>query len=176
MPRCWWRSAGSAASASPCSARWPTRPSSRIRSLLQAGQPRAAAELLGRPWEIEGRVERGDRRGRLLNYPTANIDLDEYLRPAYGVYAVRAAIDQPAISGPLDWRPGVANIGIRPMYQVDRPLLEVHLFDFDGDLYGRHLRVQIIDYLRGEAKFDTVEELTAQMDLDSERARAALAE
>ncbi len=146
--------------------------SSRVRDWLVGGKPRMAAEILGRPWEIEGRVEHGDRRGRTLGYPTANLDLDDYLRPAFGVYAVRAALD---IDGPPVWHDGVANLGIRPMYRSDRPLLEAHLFDFTGDLYGRHLRVQLVEHLRGEMRFGSAEELIAQMDQDSAAARAALA-
>jgi riboflavin kinase/FMN adenylyltransferase len=146
--------------------------SSTVRERLRDGKPREAAELLGRPWEIEGRVEAGDRRGRLLGYPTANVRLGEFMRPAYGVYAVRAAVDE---GGSLDWKGGVANLGVRPMYALDEPLLEVFLFDFSGDLYGRHLRVQIVEFLRGEAKFDGVDQLVAQMDRDAARAREALA-
>jgi riboflavin kinase/FMN adenylyltransferase len=146
--------------------------SSRARAHLREGRPREAAEILGRPWEIEGRVEHGDARGRTLGFPTANIDLGEYLRPAFGIYAIRAAID--AGPGPA-WHGGVANLGIRPMYLSDRPLLEAHLFDFSGDLYGRHLRVQIIDRLRGEERFPSVEALVAQMDEDRQKARAILA-
>ena len=145
--------------------------STTVRDRLQAGRPRDAAELLGRPWEIEGRVEPGDRRGRLLGYPTANIRLGEFLRPAYGVYAVRAAVDD---GGSLEWRNGVANLGVRPMYALDEPLLEVFLFDFAGDLYGKHLRVQLVEFLRGEARFDNVEQLVAQMDKDAARARETL--
>ena len=149
-----------------------TYSSSSIRDLLRQGRPHHAAGLLGRPWEIEGRVLHGDRRGRGLGYPTANIDLDDYLRPAMGVYAVRAALDTGAAP---TWHDGVANIGFRPMFATRRPLLEVHLFDFDGDLYGRHMRVQLIDYLRPEARFATLDELVRQMDRDSAQARAALA-
>jgi len=149
-----------------------TYSSSAAREHLQAGRIREAAEILGRPWEIEGRVETGDRRGRELGYPTANLTLGDYLRPAFGVYAVRAAVDE----GPeLAWRDGVANVGIRPMYAVENPLMEAHLFDFDGDLYGRHLRVQLIEWLRPEMKFDSVDALIAQMDRDSEKARRVLA-
>jgi riboflavin kinase/FMN adenylyltransferase len=145
--------------------------SSRARTLLHEGRPREAAEILGRPWEIEGRVEHGDKRGRTLGYPTANIDLDGYLRPAFGVYAIRAGIDE----GPeIVWHDGVASLGLRPMFQLDRPLLEAFLFDFSGDLYGRHLRVQLVDYLRGEQKFESLDALIAQMDRDSARARALL--
>ena len=97
----------------------------------------------------------------------------DYLRPAYGVYAIRAAIDT---GGDLAWHDGVANLGIRPMYAVEQPLLEAHLFDYSGDLYGRYLRVQIIELLRPEMKFDGVEALIEQMDRDSAAARRALAE
>ena len=146
--------------------------SSRVRELLADGCCADAVAVLGRPWEIEGRVERGDQRGRLLGYPTANVDLGEFLRPAFGVYAVRAAIDTPGTAP--NWHDGVANIGIRPMYRSEHPLLEVHLFNYDGDLYGRHLRVQLVDYLRGEARFDSAEALVVQMNRDSTAARAAL--
>jgi riboflavin kinase/FMN adenylyltransferase len=147
--------------------------SSAARDLLRAGRPRAAAEVLGRPWEIEGRVETGDRRGRTLGYPTANVRLGEYLRPAFGVYAVRAAVDA---GGPLAWHDGVANLGVRPMWRSPEPLLESHLFGFDGDLYGRHLRVQVVEYLRGEESFSSIGALKAQMDRDCGNARRALAE
>jgi riboflavin kinase/FMN adenylyltransferase len=147
--------------------------SSRIRQLLGEGKPREAAALLGRPWEIEGRVEHGDKRGRTLDFPTANVMLGDYLRPAYGVYAVRAAVDE-GRDAPV-WRDGVANLGIRPMWQTDEPVLETFLFDFSGDLYGRHLRVQLVEFLRGERHFDGVDTLVAQMRQDTEAARAALA-
>lgn len=146
--------------------------SSAVRALLQDGKVGDAAEILGRPWEVEGRVESGDRRGRELGYPTANMPLGDFLRPAFGVYAVRAAIDE---GEPLHWHDGVANLGIRPMYQVSEPLMEAHLFDFEGDLYGRHLRVQLIERLRPEMNFDDVDGLIAQMDRDSENARRVLA-
>lgn len=145
--------------------------STGVRQLLREGKPRQAAEMLGRPWEVEGRVEHGDKRGRELGFPTANIDLDEYLRPAFGIYAIRAAID----TGPAPtWHDGVANLGIRPMYLTERPLLEAHLFDFSGDLYGRHLRVQIVDFLRPEATFDGIAALIDQIDRDAAQARAVL--
>ena len=141
-----------------------------IRQLLQAGEMRRAAEFLGRPWEIDGRVVPGDRRGRELGFPTANMHLGDYLRPAFGVYAVRAQIDR---SGG-GWMEGVASLGIRPMWRVDEPLLEVHLFDFSGDLYGHTLRVQLIERLRPEAKFDTIDALVAQVGRDMDTAREAL--
>lgn len=147
--------------------------STRIRELLRTGKPREASVLLGRPWEIEGRIEHGHARGRLLGFPTANLPLGDYLQPALGVYAVKAGIDEG--QGTV-WRDGVVNIGRRPTIGGDeRVLVEVHLFDFDGDLYGRHLRVALIEYLRGEKKFDGLESLKAQIAADCERARALLA-
>jgi riboflavin kinase/FMN adenylyltransferase len=147
--------------------------SSRIRSLLAEGRPRAAARLLGRVWETEGRVQKGDRRGRELGYPTANVPPDDdALRPKFGIYAIEA---QNADAPGSPWVPGVANWGIRPMYALETPLLEAHLFDFKDDLYGKHLRIRWVEYLRGEAKFDSLDALIAQMDRDSAAARAALA-
>ncbi len=146
--------------------------SSLVREYLKAGNPTRAALLLGRYWEIEGRVETGFRRGRTLGFPTANLKLGELLRPAFGVYAVRAAIEEEA--GETLWRPGVASLGVNPMFEVPEPLLETHFFDFEGDLYGRHLRVALIDYLRPEQRFEDVDALVAQMEQDSARARATL--
>jgi riboflavin kinase/FMN adenylyltransferase len=146
--------------------------STRIREYLVAGQPRRAAELLGRPWEIEGRVEHGDERGRALGFPTANLLLGDYLRPAFGVYAVKAGVDQGADTR---WHPGVANLGRRPTVVGTVEQLEVHLFDFSGDLYGRHLRVELIEFLRPEKKFDGLEALRAQIAEDAARARDILA-
>ncbi|MDB5364239.1 MAG: riboflavin kinase [Rhodospirillales bacterium] len=145
--------------------------STRVRELLVAGEARQAAALLGRTWEVDGHVLHGDARGRHLGWPTANLELGEYLRPAYGIYAVRAAIDEPQ---PL-WRGGVANLGVRPMWRTEQPMLEVHLFDFAGDLYGRVLRVQLVERLRAEAEFDDVEALKSQIARDALDARAALA-
>jgi riboflavin kinase / FMN adenylyltransferase len=144
--------------------------STRIRNLLVEGKPRHAAALLGRPWEIDGRVEPGDRRGRTIGFPTANLDLADYLRPAAGVYAVRAAIGPDGA-----WLDGVANFGRRPTFGGDDLRLEVHLFDFAGELYGRHLRVALVDYLRPEQKFAGVDALKAQIAADAARARAILA-
>ncbi len=146
--------------------------SSRIRDALRSGRAEQAAALLGRPWEILGEVVHGDKRGRTLNYPTANIPVERHIRPAFGVYAVRAAIDEG--DGPPEWIDGVANFGIRPMYRVTEPLLEAHLFDFDGDLYHLNMRVQMISFLRGEMKFDNIDLLIAQMDSDSAGARDVL--
>ena len=148
--------------------------STATRRHLVDGEPEAAAEILGRPWEIEGTVIRGDQRGRTIGYPTANIVLGDHLEPAYGVYAVRVIIVDDEATGNGPTYDGVANLGIRPMFALDAPLLESVLFDFDGDLYGRTLRVQLISRLRGEARFDSLEELIAQMDRDAAAARAIL--
>jgi riboflavin kinase/FMN adenylyltransferase len=146
--------------------------STGVRDALRAGDPRAASRLLGRPFEIEGRVRRGDARGRLLGFPTANIWLGDYLRPALGVYAVRARLDTPAAPANLT---GVANLGLRPTFGGAEPRLEVHLFDFQGDLYGRRLAVELVDFLRPERKFEGIEALKAQIAADATAAKAALA-
>jgi riboflavin kinase / FMN adenylyltransferase len=146
--------------------------STAVRQALKAGEPRRAALLLGCPWEIEGRVEHGDARGRLLGFPTANVGLGDYLRPAFGVYAVEAGIDLGASTA---WHAGVANLGRRPTVAGTVERLEVHLFDFAEDLYGRHLRVRLIEFLRPEKKFDGLDALQAQIAEDSARARAILA-
>lgn len=145
--------------------------STRIRDLLTAGEPRAAAALLGRFWEIEGRVERGDERGRLIGFPTANLMLDDYLRPAPGVYAVRAGIEQ---GGRAVWHDAVANLGRRPTFGGSDLRLEVHIFDFAGDLYGRNLRVSLVEHLRPEQKFSGIDALKAQIAADAQRARDIL--
>ena len=146
--------------------------STRVRRCLKAGDPRGAANLLGRPFEIEGRVEHGDARGRTIGFPTANLHLGEYLRPALGVYAVRAGIDEGADTR---WLEGVANFGNRPTFDKKDTIFEVHLFDFDDDLYGRHLRIALVDFLREEKKFDGLDDLKAQIALDSNNARQILA-
>ena len=148
--------------------------STLIRQLLKEAKPEQAARLLGHPWMIEARVEHGDARGRTMGFPTANMHLHHCLAPAYGVYAVRVAIleGDHAVSR----HDGVANFGIRPMYQVNVPLLETHLFDFDGDLYGKYLSVELIRYIRPEAKFPSLQDLIAQIAADAGTARAILAE
>ncbi|MBI1774343.1 MAG: bifunctional riboflavin kinase/FAD synthetase [Proteobacteria bacterium] len=145
--------------------------SSRIRRLLGEGNPAEAAALLGRPWEIDGRVEPGARLGRTLGFPTANFRLGETLNPAFGIYAVR--VMAPALK-PDHWYDGVANIGIRPTVANVGVLVEAHLFDFESDLYGQHLRMEVIDFIRPEAKFAGLEELTKQMHEDAAAARAIL--
>ncbi|MCH7543439.1 MAG: riboflavin biosynthesis protein RibF, partial [Proteobacteria bacterium] len=144
-----------------------------IRKCLRESDVGAAAKRLGRFWELGGRVEKGEMRGRGLGFPTANVPFGEYLRPAAGVYAVRAGVDE----GPdTIWRDGVASIGFRPTFGGRELLLEVHIFDFSGDLYGRQLRVAMIGYLRQEVKFECADDLIDEMKRDAERARAVLAE
>ena len=146
--------------------------STNVRNLLKDGRPADAASLLGRFWEIEGRVEHGDQRGRTIGFPTANLPYRDYLHPKKGVYAVRAGIDHGAETV---WHDGVANFGNRPTFDKTDTLLEVHLVDFNADLYTRHLRVALIDYIRPEQKFDGIEALKAQITKDSETARTLLA-
>lgn len=146
--------------------------STRVRACLAAGDAKGAAHVLGRPFEIEGRVRRGAARGRTLGFPTANLALGPYQRPKLGVYAVRVGLETP---GGMVWLPGVANLGRRPTFgdRLDE-VLEVFLFDFEGDLYGRRLRVRLIDYVRPERRFDGPASLKAQIAADSAKARAIL--
>lgn len=150
-----------------------TYSSTRVRTLLADGHVKAAAQLLGRFWEIDGRVEHGDKRGRTIGFPTANLQLGEYLHPAGGVYAVRAGVER---DGETEWHDGVANFGNRPTFDKTDVLLEVHLLDFDGDLYGQHLRVALIDRLRDERRFDGLDALKTQISRDADQARAVLAD
>ena len=142
--------------------------SSRIREALQAGDPGTATRLLTRPFAVEAEVERGDGRGHDLGWPTANLRLGKYLRPAYGIYAVRVRLD--------DGREhdGVASLGIRPMFDPPEELLEANLFGFEGDLYGRTIEVMLHHYLRPEAKFADLDALKRQMAKDAEAAKALL--
>jgi riboflavin kinase/FMN adenylyltransferase len=141
---------------------------SQIRHLIAAGRMREAAALLGRFFEIEGVVEQGDRLGRELGFPTANLRLGETLHPAFGIYAAQAFIDG-------RWRDAVVSLGVRPTVADRGVLLETHVFDFAGDLYGRTLRVRLLDYLRAEAKFADLEALKRQIAEDCREARARLA-
>jgi riboflavin kinase / FMN adenylyltransferase len=143
--------------------------SSRIREALRSGDPQLAASLLTRPFAIRGIVEHGDKRGRTIGYPTANLAIDSYLRPQYGVYAVTGRI---LATGQV--LKGAANIGIRPQFEPPKELLEPFFFDFSGDLYGQEIEVAFHHFLRGEAKFDSLDALMAQMDKDCERARRLL--
>ena len=144
--------------------------SGKIREALQAGDPGSATRMLTRPFAIEGVVEPGDRRGRTLGYPTANIRLGSYLRPAYGIYAVRIRIGD----GDSD-HPGVASLGIRPTFEPPVELLEAHAFDIDRDLYGQTIEVDLVHYLRPEKKFDNMDALAAAMRADEAEARRLLA-
>jgi riboflavin kinase/FMN adenylyltransferase len=146
--------------------------STAIRNALSEGHPRDAAAMLGHWHRIEGPVLHGAKRGRQLGYPTANMELDGLHVPKPGVYAVLVDV----LSGPYHGRyQGVANLGIRPMFERALPNLESHIFDFSGDLYEQHLSVGLVEHLRGEMKFDSLDALIVQMDRDSEQARAALA-
>ena len=145
--------------------------STEVRDALLRGDVKAPSHLLGRYWEVEGRVEHGDARGRTIGFPTANLHLGEYQNPAKGVYAVKAGVDH---GEGTKWLDGVANFGNRPTFDRTGVLLEVHVFDFSGDLYNRHLRVALIDFLRAEKKFDGVAALRAQIAEDAARARIIL--
>ena len=146
--------------------------STRIRDALKAGRPEEAARLLGHWWTVEARVEHGDKLGRTIGFPTANMKLVDCLHPAFGIYAVRATVfEEDKAVGHYD---GVANFGIRPMFQTSVPLLETYLFDFAGDLYNKHMAVAFVAYLRPEAKLDGLAALKAQIAADSAAAKAAL--
>lgn len=143
--------------------------SSRIREALRQGDPQEAARLLTRPFAIRGIVEHGDKRGRDIGFPTANLGIENYLRPRYGVYAVTGRIL--ATGQELQ---GAANIGVRPQFEPPKELLEPYFFDFSGDLYGQEVEVSFHHFLRGEAKFDSLEALVAQIDKDCAEARRLL--
>lgn len=143
--------------------------SSAVRAALRAGDMARAGALLGHEWEIEGTVVEGDRRGRELGYPTANVRLHETIHPAYGVYACRVLV-----AGEDLWRPAATNIGIRPMFALPTGQVEAHILDFDGDLYGSVLRVRPVLRLRGEEKFGTLEALIRQIGEDCRAARDTL--
>lgn len=145
--------------------------STRIRECLVAGDPRGAADLLGHPWTVETHVMTGDQRGRTIGFPTANLALEDHVQPALGVYAVRVEIEGGAHQGCYE---GVANLGKRPTFNKSDVVLEVHIFDFDGDIYGQHLAVSFIDFLRPEQKFDGLDSLKAQIAKDSAKAREIL--
>ena len=143
--------------------------SGRIRDALQSGDLATATHLLSRDYAIEGVVQRGDRRGRELGYPTANLPLGDYQRPRYGIYAVRVTLDDGSE------HPGVASLGVRPTFDPPTELLEAHLLDFDGDLYGRRVEVALHAFIRDEKKFDDIGALVAHMQEDEAQARHLLA-
>lgn len=143
--------------------------SSRIREALQSGDCETATRLLTRPFAIRGIVQHGDKVGRTIGYPTANLPLGNYLRPHYGIYAVTSALaDGTRLHG-------AANLGIRPSFDPPKELLEPHFFDWSGDLYGQEIEVAFHHFLRPEAKFDSLDALTQQMLVDCDQARKLLA-
>lgn len=147
--------------------------STAIRQALSDGRPRAAAEMLGHWHRIEGAVLHGDKRGRELGFPTANMAITGLHPPRFGVYAVKVDV----LSGPHRGSyHGAASIGVRPMFGINQPNCESFLFDFSGDLYGEHLSVALVNYLRPEMKFDSLDALIAQMHEDCARARESLAD
>ncbi len=142
--------------------------STRVRQALSWGDLELAARLLGRPYDMCGRVAHGDERGRTIGFPTANIYLHRRATPVYGVYAV-------LMSGPgLKLWPGIANVGRRPTVDGVREQLEVHLLDFQGDLYGKHVKVDFLRYLRPERRFESLDALRLQIQKDEQEARAWL--
>jgi riboflavin kinase/FMN adenylyltransferase len=143
--------------------------SGRIREALVAGDSGTATKLLSRDYAIAGVVQDGDKRGRELGYPTANLVLGDYQRPRYGIYAVRATLDDGSE------HPGVANLGIRPTFDPPQELLETHLLDYSGDLYGRRMEVGLHAFIRAEQKFETIDALVAEMRRDEAAARKLLA-
>jgi riboflavin kinase/FMN adenylyltransferase len=143
--------------------------SSRIRTALQAGDCETAARLLTRPFAIRGTVQHGDKLGRTIGYPTANLALGTYLRPRFGIYAVTGRLADGRIV------PGAANLGVRPTFDPPKELLEPYFFDFSGDLYGQEIEVAFHHFLRPEAKFDGLDALVAQMERDCDEAKRLLA-
>jgi riboflavin kinase/FMN adenylyltransferase len=142
--------------------------SGRIREALTAGDVGHATHLLSRDYAIEGVVQGGDKRGRELGYPTANIVLGDYQRPRYGIYAVRVTLDDESE------HPGVASLGVRPTFEPPQELLETHLIDFSGDLYGRKIEVGLHAFIRPEQKFESIDDLVAEMRSDEAEARRLL--
>ncbi len=146
--------------------------SSAIRNFLRDGEPEKAAALLGHSFAIEAEVQTGDQRGRTIGFATANMPLDDYVLPKFGVYAVRADVLDGAFAGQV--LNGVANLGLRPTVGTEKPRLESHFFDFDGDLYGANLRVSLLHFIRPEQKFDGLDALKSQIAKDSDKAREML--
>ena len=143
--------------------------SSRVREALQAGDCTEAARLMTRPFAIRGVVEHGDKVGRALGYPTANLPLGSYLRPRYGIYAVTGKLPDGRVLH------GAANLGVRPTFDPPKELLEPYFFDFAEDLYGQEVEVAFHHFIRPEAKFDSLDALKAQMERDCDEARVSLA-
>ena len=146
--------------------------SSAIRNFLRDGDPEQAAQLMGHAFAIEAEVQKGDQRGRTIGFATANMPLHDYVLPKFGVYAVSAEVLDGAFAGQT--LEGVANLGMRPTVGTDKPRLESHFFDFEGDLYGANLRVSLLHFIRPEQKFDGLDALKAQISMDSDQAREML--
>ena len=146
--------------------------STAIRKALSDGQPRVAASMLGHWHRIDGPVIGGEKRGRTLGYPTANMSIDGLHPPAFGVYAVMVDVLEGPHAGSYH---GAASLGVRPMFGENQANLETFIFDFKGDLYGKPLSVALVEHLRGEENFDSVDELVSQMETDCARARTILA-
>ncbi len=143
--------------------------SSRIRQCLRHGKIDEANALLGWEWEIRGEVIKGDQRGRELGYPTANVALGDTTHPAYGIYATWFRIE-----GESEWLPSATNIGIRPMFETPEALVETFIFDFDREIYGKTVHIKPVKRLRGEAKFDSLDDLIIQMEKDCAQAKEIL--
>lgn len=141
--------------------------STEIRDALKLGDVFHAAHMLSRPWIVDGIIQKGAQRGRTIGFPTANLDFGDLVRPKFGVYCVEIRIE-----GEDEWRPGVANTGNRPTVGGEEARLEVHIFDFDRDIYGQHVEVRFRSFIRDEKKFDSFEALKAQIMRDAEGARA----
>lgn len=145
--------------------------STAIRNALQDGRLELANQLLGHYWFVDAVVEHGEKRGRTIGFPTANMQLGDLIHPRHGIYSVWARVE-----GEADWRPGVANFGRTPTTGERDALLEVFIFDFDGDLYGKTLEVAFVSFLRSEKKFDSLDALVVQMHQDSADAKERLAQ
>ena len=143
--------------------------STEIRKALQDGDVFHAQHMLSRPWRVDGVVQQGQQRGRTINFPTANLEFGDLVRPKFGVYVVEVQIE-----GEKKWRPAVANAGRRPTVDGETERLEVHLLDFDQDLYGQHIDVRFRSFIRAEKKFESFEALKVQIQRDAEGARVVL--
>ncbi len=143
--------------------------STRVRQCLSEGDPKGAAELLGRPWAFSGLVEEGDKRGRTIGFPTCNLRIIQLIQPAHGVYAIEIRVETEEI-----WLAGVGNFGRRPTVNDRGSIFEAHIFDVDRDLYDKRLSIRVIDFIRPELKFSGIEALTAQIAADAKRARELL--
>lgn len=144
---------------------------SRIRGAIQAGHIDEANDLLGWPWEIHGTVGHGDKRGRTIGYPTANVPLGDTIHPSYGVYATWVRVEGESV-----WHKAATNIGIRPMFEVPIGLIEAHILDFSADLYGKTLHIRPVRKIRDEMKFDSLAALIAHIEADCDQTRAILTE